>query len=31
MVLRANYMCMCWDMMCVMPRFPRAHAAFRQE
>ena len=27
MVLRANCMCMCWDMMYLMPRFRRAHAA----
>ena len=27
MVLRANCMCMCWDMMYLMPRFRRAHTA----
>ena len=27
MVLRANYMCMCWDMMYLMPRSCRVHAA----
>ncbi len=30
MVLWANCMCMCWDMMYLMPRPCRAHAASSQ-